>query len=135
MSLELDYHGAALPQVLAAVYAAGKLSYASRPAVFHLIRRATRWEGEDDERLVAYLTGDDAAFRPWMTPEHDGRWALDVFGFGAGEEPTRGDVIAEFRRLVRTAHPDHGASAEGAGLRISELTQAKRILLRAAEAE
>ena len=43
MGLEIDEHGAPLPQMLGAVYAAGKLSYRARPAVFRLIRRATRW--------------------------------------------------------------------------------------------
>ena len=39
------------------------------------------------------------------------------------------DIQTTFRRLVRDAHPDHGAASEGAGQRITELTQAKAILL------
>ena len=65
MVLELDDHGAVLPQVLGAVYAASKLSYRARDSVFRLLRRATRWHGDNDERLMAYLTGDEAAYRPW----------------------------------------------------------------------
>jgi hypothetical protein len=129
MALDLDQHGAVLPQVLGAVYAAGKLSYRTRGSVFRLLRRATRWHGENDDRLTSYLTGDEAAYRPWITAEHDERWALKTLGFPARAEPSRGEILTTFRRLVRGAHPDHGAATRGAGLRITELTQAKRILL------
>jgi hypothetical protein len=129
MVLELDDHGAVLPQVLGAVYAASKLSYRARATVFRLLRRATRWQGEHDERLMAYLTGDEAAYRPWRTIDHTEAWALRVLGFPTRAEPTRSDIQTTFRRLVRDAHPDHGAASEGAGQRITELTQAKAILL------
>ena len=128
MALELDDHGAALPQVLGAAYAAARLSLRVRPAVFRLLRRATRWEGDADDRLLRYLTSDEAALRSWPAPG-DERWALRVLGFAATSEPPRGDILRRFRLLVRDAHPDHGAAAEGAGARILELTEAKRILL------
>ncbi|HVL92783.1 MAG TPA: hypothetical protein VM264_05505 [Acidimicrobiales bacterium] len=126
--LELDDHGAALPQVLGAVYAASHLTLKARPQVFRLLRRATRWEGEPDERLLAYLGSDEASFRP---PEARGdeRWALETLGFARKSEPPRSDILARFRLLVRDAHPDHGADAAGAGERISDLQEAKRILL------
>jgi hypothetical protein len=127
--LDLDDHGAALPQVLGAVYAAGKLSYRARPTVFRLLRRASRWHGGNDDRLIAYLTGDEAAFRPYRAAERDEAWALTVLGFATGAEPARRDILTTFRRLIRAVHPDHGASVEGAGVRVSELTEAKRILL------
>ena len=126
--LELDDHGAPLPQVLGAVYAASKLSLRSRPAVFRLLRRATRWEGEADERLIRYLSSDEAAMRRWPALG-DERWALGVLGFAASSEPPRSDILRRFRLLVRHAHPDHGGAAEGAGTRIHELSEAKRILL------
>jgi hypothetical protein len=129
MALELDDHGAVLPQALGAVYAAGMLSYSARPTVLRLLRRAARWQGDDDERLIAYLTGDEAAYRPWRTAAHDEDWAKKVLGFAIRDEPTRTDVQATFRRLVRTAHPDHGGASERAGQRITDLTRAKRILL------
>lgn len=128
ITLELDGHGAPLPQVLGAVYAAGKLSLSVRASVFRLLRRATRWEGEADERLIRYLTGDEAAMRSWQGPG-DESWALEALGFAPDSEPPRGEILARFRLLVRDAHPDHGAEIEGAGTRIHELTEAKRILL------
>lgn len=121
--LELDDHGAPLPQILAAAYAASKLSVRARPQVFRLLRRATRWEGEADERLLAFLTDNR------ISSQRDQRWALRILGLHAATEPARSDVLGAFRRLVRDAHPDHGADINGAGVRISELATAKSILL------
>ncbi|HET7488021.1 MAG TPA: hypothetical protein VFJ85_08835 [Acidimicrobiales bacterium] len=126
--LELDDHGAGMPQVLGSVYAASRLESAVRPGVFRLLRRATRWEGDPDERMIAYLAGDEAAFRA-TKPLGDERWALEVLGFSTRSEPPRSDIIRRFRALVRDAHPDHGAESEGASTRITELTEARRILL------
>lgn len=126
--VELDDHGAFLPQALAALYAAAMLSYRVRPAVFRLLRRATRWEGEADDRLLRYLTSDEAPFRR-AAAFGDERWALAVLGFGLAEEPARNAILRRFRSLVREAHPDHGAETEDAGRRITELTEAKRVLL------
>ena len=128
LALELDRHGAALPQVLGAIYAASKLESSARPAVFRLLRRATRWEGEADGRLLQYLSNDEALLvaQPALGDE---KWALQVLGFSTRSEPPRSDILRRFRSLVRDAHPDHGAEAEGAGDRITELTEAKRILL------
>ncbi|MDQ6616165.1 MAG: J domain-containing protein [Actinomycetota bacterium] len=129
MALKLDDHGAVLPQVLGAAYAASKLSYRARGGVFRLLRRATRWHAGNDERLIGYLTGDEASFRTWRTAAHDERWALKVLGFKPDADPTRSAVLAMFRRLVFHAHPDHGGASDQASARITELTQAKRILL------
>jgi hypothetical protein len=129
MELDLDDQGAVLPQVLGATYAASKLSHRVRGSVFRLLRRATRWNGENDERLIGYLTGDEASYRPWRAMHHDEGWALKVLGFKPDSDPTRSAVLAMFRQLVFHAHPDHGGATERAGERITELTQAKRILL------
>jgi hypothetical protein len=129
MALELDDHGAVLPQVLGAVYAAAKLSYRSRAEVFRLLRRGTRWHAANDDRLIGYLTGDEAAYRPWPAAGRDESWALKVLGYAARSEPSRSDIVTTFRRLIRDAHPDHGGDADGAGQRITDLTLAKRILL------
>lgn len=128
LTLDIDGHGAVLPQVLAALYAAARLSTSVRPQVFRLLRRATRWQGGADEKLLRYLSSDEAALRPWASPG-DERWALVVLGFKSGTEPARSEINTRFRALVREAHPDHGAMTDGAGKRIHELTEARRILL------
>jgi DnaJ-class molecular chaperone len=50
-------------------------------------------------------------------------------GFGPDLRPDREEIQRRFRSLVRAIHPDHGNEAEGAGQRILELTEARRILL------
>lgn len=122
IELDIDDHGTALPQILGAVYAAGRLPRSARPTVFRLLRRATRWEGPSDRTLLDFLAdrrGSGAG---------EG-WALAVLGFEPGKEPSRGEINRRFRSLVREAHPDHGGAAEQAGKRILDLTEAKRILL------
>ena len=128
VAVELDDHGAPLPQVLAALYAAATLEPHMQPATFSLLRRATRWEGPADERMMRYLAREDNGFRSLPSPGDEG-WALGVLGFGVGTEPLRGDILRRFRRLVRDAHPDHGGAPADAGTRIHELAEAKRILL------
>ena len=54
---------------------------------------------------------------------------MEVLGLGAGMHVEREDVQRRFRRLVRLAHPDHGAVSVGAAERIAELTEAREVLL------
>ena len=130
LHLQLDDHGFPLPQVLGAVYAASKLTFSARAGVFRLLWRALRWEA-GVPGLLEYLSGDDAAFRRRRGTVLDASWALSVMGFSADGPPPRSDVIRRFRTLIRDAHPDHGADIEEAGRIISDLTEAKRILLAA----
>ncbi|HET9444378.1 MAG TPA: hypothetical protein VFO65_13695 [Acidimicrobiales bacterium] len=132
LSLEIDGHGAVVPQLLGALYAAGHLSYQVRSDVFRLLRRATRWTGDTDDKLIEFLTGDEAgSFRRRGVP-NDERWALQVLAFDVGSEPSRSEILTRFRNLVRDAHPDHGGESAGAGQRIQDLTEARRILLQTA---
>ena len=128
VALELDGHGGRLPQVLGALYAAATLPARARPPAFALLRRATRWEGDADERLMRFLTAGEGPLGPLPSAGDEG-WALGVLGFHTGTEPLRGDILRRFRLLVREAHPDHGGTPEEAGARILELAEAKRILL------
>lgn len=129
LMLELDDHGSPLPQILGAVYTAAELPPAVRTEVFRLLRRATRWFGEADEDLIRFLTLDGASrYGPRGLPT-DERWALQVLGFGPDSAPGRSEIQHRFRELVREVHPDHGAPSEGAGRRILELTEARRVLV------
>lgn len=127
--LEIDDHGAPAPQLLAAVYAAGRVPLQARAAVFETLRRATHWPGPVDDGLIRYLMGRTPPPSSWRVWPTDERWALTVLGFGPGRPPNRHAVQRRFRDLVRQAHPDHGAEHDGAGQRIVELTEARRILL------
>lgn len=125
---EFDGHGHPLPQVLAAVYAASRLSFKARPEVFRLLWQSTQWQHGDDPRLPGWLTGDEA-----VTPASPGlgglEWARGLLGFDKESNPGRTEVLRRFRQLVRDAHPDHGGQSEVAGERITELSEAKRVLL------
>jgi hypothetical protein len=126
--LELDGHGHPLPQVLAATYAASRLSYSVRADVFRLLWRATRWERGDVPELLGWLTGEDAG--PLALGASGGiEWARGLLGFDRHVDPSRTEVLRRFRQLVRDAHPDHGGESADAGERITELTAAKRVLL------
>jgi hypothetical protein len=127
---ELHANGRPVPQLLGAVYAAGRLHAAARPAVFNAIRKATVWDGPLGPGLVAYLSDPTTdGPRSWRLFPTDERWALQVMGFGPDLRPDRTEVQSRFRALVRQVHPDHGGESERAGRRILELTEARRILL------
>jgi len=126
--LEIDDHGALLPQALAAVYATAALTSEARSIVFRLVRRASRWEGAADEGLLAFLRSSESV-PSLRARHHDERWAMELFGFDHDTEPDRSDVLGRFRELVREAHPDHGGETLIAGDRITDLAAAKRILL------
>jgi hypothetical protein len=130
MRFEFDVKGRPVPQLLGAVYAGGRLHASARPAVFAAIRKAARWEGDVGRDLIAYLSDPSTdPPRTWRRFPTDERWALQVMGFGPDLRPDPSEVQSRFRALVRQVHPDHGAEAEGAGRRILELTEARRILL------
>ena len=128
---ELEGDGRPVPQILGAAYAAARLHPDARPGVFAAIRKATRWEDGPIPQLVTFLT-DLTNVPPtwWRRFSTDERWALEVLGFGPDkDQPGRDEVQQRFRTLLRESHPDHGAEHEGAGQRILELTEARRILL------
>lgn len=130
VAFQIDGVGRPVPQLLGALYAAGGIHATARPAVFAAIRKAARWERGIDAHLVSYLS-DPTSAPPvsWRRFPTDERWALHVLGFGPESQPERDEVQRRFRSLLRDAHPDHGADSEGAGQRILELTEARRILL------
>ena len=73
------------------------------------------------------VTLPDAA--KWAGIPSERRWAMEVLGLGAEMKVDRTDIQKRFRRLLRTAHPDHGGESVGAAERIAELTEARELLL------
>src|SRR5436305_9453129 len=126
---DLDDHGPAVPQVLGAVYAVRDLPAGTQPVVYDVLRRALRWDGALGPDLVTYLRDRRGPGLPWRGLPTDLRWAQRVLGFESESDPEGDDVRRRFRSLLREVHPDHGAESEGAGQRILELTEARRILL------
>lgn len=130
VTFEIDANGRSVPQLLGAAYAAARVHPDARASVFGAIRKAAHWDGPLGPGLVAYLNATDSAEpRTWRRFATDERWALQVLGFGPEAPPTRVDIQTRFRSLVRESHPDHGATTDGAGQRIVELTEARRILM------
>ncbi len=129
---DLEHNGSPAAQILGAVYAAGAVDEAHRRTVLETVRRAAQWHGPVGPSLVAHLSGAGDG-QGWASGAftHPHRWALRVLGFDVEVVPGRGDVQQRFRALVRSAHPDHGGANEGAAQRISELSEARRILLAA----
>jgi hypothetical protein len=146
--LELDVHGRATPQLIGAVMAAAALPTAdARRLAFRavdvaLARPGVLPEGVEVRRLsegvpgarpsapgVAGSTARGEILDPWRSVPAERRWAMEVLGLGVGMALDRDDVQRRFRRLVRQAHPDHGAASAGAAERIAELTEARELLL------
>ena len=127
---QLDGHGKPIPQVLGAVYAAGRLHPDVRPAVFAAIRKGARWEGKLDAELIAHLKDPTTVTSPpsWRRFATDERWALEILGCGPDFRPERDEILKRFRSLEREVHPDHGAESEGEGQRMVELTEDRRII-------
>ncbi|MBA3655556.1 MAG: hypothetical protein H0W70_15340 [Actinobacteria bacterium] len=128
-SLSYDDAGHPLPQILAAVYASALLASGARPHAFSLLWRASHWDGGSDEALLAHLQGPDSIGSLFRRRGTDMAWALAALGFEPDDAPERSDVVRRFRDAVRGAHPDHGAESAEASMRITELTDARRILL------
>jgi hypothetical protein len=145
--LELDRHGPPAPQVIAAVMAAAALPPSGRKIAFRFVDAALARpgflpEGLEVRRMFQGLPGlrpyppgarvPDNGRVPgdeWRGVPSERRWAMEVLGLGAGMVVERDDVQRRFRRLVRLAHPDHGAGSTGAAERIAELADARELLL------
>jgi len=145
--LELDVHGRAAPQFIGAVMAAATLpthdarrlalraieSALVRPGVLPegiTVRRM--YEGVAGARPIAPGAGGNGSgpmVDQWRDVPAERRWAMEVLGLGAAMTIDRDDIQRRFRRLVRLAHPDHGAVAAGAAERIAELSEARERLL------
>jgi hypothetical protein len=154
--LEIDAHGAQVPQVLGAVMGAAWLPRSGREVALDALRRVVqgRWHGMAPDVEVRFVAPDMfrssrpplAASDEWIRggpPDEEGwhgvaadhRWAMEVLGLRSGMDVERDDVNRRFRRLLRDAHPDSGGAAGAAAARISELTEARTILLELASSD
>jgi hypothetical protein len=143
--LELDRHGAPAPQVIGALMAASQLPSSGRSVAFRFVDAAIARpgfvpEGLEVRRRVHGLPGAvpprpgtratvGAPRDDWAGIPSERRWAMEVLGLHAGHAIERDDVQRRFRRLIRLAHPDHGADSAGAAERMAELAEARELLL------
>ena len=143
--LELDRHGAGVPQLLGAVLAAAALPPSARRVALRAVEDAVLRPALPDGLVVRRLYEGVPGLQPfapgsvngngavadsaWRGVPAERRWAMEVLGLKAGMPIERRDVQARFRRLVILAHPDHGAARTGAAERLAELTEARELLL------
>lgn len=118
--------------VLAAIYAAGELTGGARTAVMETIRKGLRWNGPAGPSLIFHLLGGSASALGSLSMGTGDpvSWALEVLGFEETESaPDKKIILTRYREKLRDAHPDHGGGSDDAADRISELTEARRILM------
>jgi hypothetical protein len=145
--VELDVHGAPVPQVLGAVLAVSAMGSSNREAAIHAIRMvaAARFRFPDGVllRRLEYGVPQEPPPLPgthwkrgrppqeleWAGVPSERRWAMEVLGLRGGMTLDRDDISRRFRRLLRDAHPDHGGARSEAAERIAELTEARDVLI------
>ncbi len=125
----------ALPEqsTLTAVYAVGEMPLKQRKSVMNVLRSGLEWVGPVGPGLIDHLVGPDIAmrFRSGMydTASDPMIWAMGVLELDADDGIAAKTVQKSYRRLLRSAHPDHGAGETEAADRIAELSKAREILL------
>lgn len=121
-----DRGGSAAQYVLGALYAARHVAGPARQEIMGAVRSVLAWPGGSDAELLRFLDGFRAV--PVAMPEPHS-WALEILGLESLEGLAAADVQKRFRRLVAAVHPDTGGADGEAGERISDLVEARRILL------
>jgi hypothetical protein len=118
---------------LAAVYACGDVRLEDRVVVMDVLRRGLEWNGPIGPGLIDHLVGPQVAMRlrsgAFATASNPLIWALGILELDSEDEIAPKQVQKSYRRLIRNAHPDHGAGKDGAADRIAELARAREILL------
>ena len=127
------HKGLPAQSALAAVYACERIPLERRPAVISVLRRGLEWVGPLGPGLIDHLVGREVAmqFRSgrYATASSPLLWARQILELDALEEVDPKKIQRSYRRLLRDAHPDHGAHEDDAADRIAELTRARDLLL------
>lgn len=91
------------------------------------------WVGPVGPGLIDHLVGAEVAMRlrsgAFSTASDPLIWAMGVLELESSSDVEPKDIQRSYRRLIRDAHPDHGAGTDGAADRIAELARAREILL------
>lgn len=123
-------NGTGLQQVLGAMYALERLEPGLRRGLVPMMRRAVTWRGPLGPSFIAHLAGTSASSVSALADPR--AWALDILGFPGGTvKPTKREVMAHYRESMRRAHPDHGGDKTRAAKVMSDITEARRVLLEA----
>ncbi len=94
------------------------------------MRRGLAWTGDIGPALLAHLAGRGHGALSSTAMADPIGWAMSVLGLSALEErPAKGAVQRGYRDALLAAHPDHGGDDDEAAQRISDIGEARRILL------
>lgn len=129
-SVRFDFvaNGTGLQQVLGAMYALERLEPALRRGLVPMMRRAVAWRGPLGPSFIAHLAGTSASSVSALADPR--AWALDILGFPGGTvKPSKREVMARYRESMRRAHPDHGGDTSRAAKVMSDISEARRVLL------
>jgi len=130
--ISFDVHsvGTDLSQVLGAVYAVERLAAEHRRRIVPVLQKAARWRGPIGPSLIAYLAGSQTLELEALADPRG--WAMGILGFDVtGKHPSKRDVTAKFRERMRDVHPDHGGASADAAKAMSDLAEARRVLIAA----
>jgi hypothetical protein len=145
--VELDVHGAPVPQVLGSVLAVATMGMSTRASAVRAITLAAdgrfRFPKGVLLRRLEFGMPQEAPPLPgtqwkrgrppeefmWAGVPSERRWAMEVLGLRGDMTLDRDDISRRFRRLLRDAHPDHGGASAEAAERIAELTEARNLLV------
>lgn len=128
LQFNFDSSGTALQQVLGSVYALERLETNARTKLALVLHKAMNWRGPLGPSFISFLAGTAATSLSALADPR--AWALDVLGFPPGTvKPNRKEIQARFRETLRRLHPDHGGTDEAAGHNITELGEARRVLM------
>ena len=118
---------------LAAVYACASIPAERRRDVMEIMRRGLEWVGPVGPGLIDHLVGREVAMRfrsgAFATASDPMIWAIGILELDSAGDIEPKAVQKSYRRLLRGAHPDQGASETEAAERIAELSRAREILL------
>lgn len=128
ISFDFNTTGTDLAQVLGAIYAVERLASEHRRAVVPVLQKAARWRGPIGASMIAHLAGSQSTTLEALADPRG--WALQVMGFElTAGAPSKRDVTRAFRRRMRDVHPDHGGEELDAARAMSDLSEARRILM------
>lgn len=130
IEFDLNSRGTALQQVLGAVYSLERLNDDARRALVAVMRKAMTWRGPIGPSFINYIANSKSS--SVMALADPRAWALDILGFPVGTvTPVKKDIQRRYRDGLRRVHPDHGGDESVASRAISDITEARRILLEA----
>ncbi|MHB1089776.1 MAG: hypothetical protein ACYC0U_01665 [Ilumatobacteraceae bacterium] len=128
LQFNFDSTGSALQQVLGSVYALERLEMGARNQLSLLLHKSMNWRGQLGSAFISFLAGSAAISLSAMTDPRV--WALDLLGFPPGTiKPNKKEIQTRFRETLRQVHPNHGGISETAALNITELGEARRVLM------